>query len=144
MEIAANCLFGPIPEDLQRVVHTSPLGLVPKAYQVNKRRMTCDLSALEGYSINDGIPTGPCSLQYTTVSDAVNMIRKLGRDAQLVKLDPKDADGNVPIHPADYPLLCIRWRDCTYIDRALPFGLRSAPKIFSAVTNIYRMGTFFQ
>ena len=141
-EVAANRLFGPLPKDLLQVVHISPLGLVPKAHQVNKWRMICDLSAPEGYSINDGIPTGLCSLQYATVSDAINMIKMLGRDTQLVKLDLKDAYRIVPIHPADYPLLGIRWRDCTYIDRALPFGLRSAPKIFSAVADFIAWALF--
>ena len=40
------------------------------------------------------------------------------------------------IHPSDYHLLGIRWRDRTYVDRALPFGLRSAPKIFSALAGL--------
>lgn len=32
--------------------------------------------------------------------------------------------------------LAISWEGKVYIDRALPFGLRSAPKIFSAVADI--------
>ena len=52
---------------------------------------------------------------------------------QLVK---KDAYRIVPVNPADYHLLGIRWRENTYIDRALPFGLRSAPKIFNAITDL--------
>ena len=31
------------------------------------------------------------------------------------------------------PLLAIKWGNETYVDTALPFGLRSAPKIFAAV-----------
>ena len=54
----------------------------------------------------------------------------------MVKLDLKDAYRIIPIHPADYPLLGIRWHGRIYIDRALPFGLRSAPKIFSAVADV--------
>ena len=41
----------------------------------------------------------------------------------------------VPVHPDDHPLLSIRWGQEVYIDIALPFGLRSAPKIFSAVSD---------
>ena len=40
-----------------------------------------------------------------------------------------------PMHPDDYHLLGITWNGHTYLDRALPFGLRSAPKIFSAVAD---------
>ncbi len=39
----------------------------------------------------------------------------------------------VPVHPADYTLLGITWQGQLYLDRALPFGLRSAPKRFNAV-----------
>ena len=41
----------------------------------------------------------------------------------------------MPTNPCDYTLLGLRWRNSTYIDRALPFGLRSAPKIFNAVAD---------
>ena len=57
------------------------------------------------------------------------------RGTQLVKLDIKDAYRIVPIHSSNYHLLGIEWRGFTYIDRALPFGLRSAPKIFNAVAD---------
>ena len=141
-ELSANHLLGPVSEELEQTVHISPLGLVPKAHQINKWRMICNLSASEGHSINDGIPAGLCSLQYASVHDAVHIIRALGRDAQLIKLDLKDAYRMVPVHPADYPLLGIRWQGCTYIDRALPFGLRSALKIFSALADFIAWALF--
>ena len=39
------------------------------------------------------------------------------------------------MHPDDQPILRISWHSNTYVDRSLPFGLRSAPKIFNAVAN---------
>ena len=44
------------------------------------------------------------------------------------------------MHKEDQPLLAINWRGTTYIDHALPFGLRSAPKIFTAVADGYARG----
>ena len=38
----------------------------------------------------------------------------------------------VPVHPSDQHLLAIEWRYC---DQCLPFGLRSAPKVFNAVAD---------
>ena len=89
-ELAANRILGPITSSSNQP-HSSPLGLVPKAHQANKWRLICDLSAPHGHSVNDGIPTALCSLQYATVHDAVNIINALGRDTQLIKLDLKDA-----------------------------------------------------
>jgi len=97
--------------------------------------MICDLSSPFGSSVNDGISPDLCSLRYAKVDDAVNIIRQLGRGTQLVKLDLKDAYRIVPVHPADYHLLGIKWRGNTYVDRALPLGLHSVPKIFNAVAD---------
>ena len=47
----------------------------------------------------------------------------------------KAAYRNVPIHPDDRWLLGMSWEGRVYVDAALPFGLRSAPIIFSAVAD---------
>ena len=41
----------------------------------------------------------------------------------------------VPVHPEDRPLLGMIWDDTLYVDASLPFGLRSAPKIFNALAD---------
>ena len=41
----------------------------------------------------------------------------------------------IPVHPQDRPLQAMEWNDHIYVDPMLPFGLRSAPKIFNAVTD---------
>ena len=134
-EVRGGRLYGPPPSHLLSLVHTSPIGLVPKGHQTNRWRMIVDLSFPAGNSINDGIPEGLSSVQYASVDDAVNIIQQLGRDTLLAKLDIKDAYRIVPVHPADYHLLGISWEGSTYVDRALPFGLRSAPKIFYALAD---------
>ena len=41
----------------------------------------------------------------------------------------------VPIHPSDRILLAIQWKGNLYIDKVLPFGLRSAPLLFIALAD---------
>ena len=41
----------------------------------------------------------------------------------------------LPIHPDDQDLLGVQWEGEYYTDRALPFGLCLAPKVFSAVAD---------
>ena len=53
----------------------------------------------------------------------------------MAKLDLKSAHRKVPVHSDDSHFLAISWRGVEYADRALPFGLRSAPIIFSAVAD---------
>ena len=75
------------------------------------------------------------SLKYPTVDHLAMLVRQVGRGTYLVKADIKEAFRNVPIHPDDRWLLGVKWGGVTYVDKVLPFGLRSAPKIFSAITD---------
>ena len=58
-----------------------------------------------------------------------------GREALIAKVDVKSAYRQVSIHPADRWLMGILWKGSLYVDTALPFGLLSAPKIFTAVAD---------
>uniref|UniRef100_A0A1X7TB36 Reverse transcriptase domain-containing protein n=1 Tax=Amphimedon queenslandica TaxID=400682 RepID=A0A1X7TB36_AMPQE len=57
----------------------------------------------------------------------------MGQGTGFIKIELQDAYWIVPVHPHDMYLLAITWQNVTYLDRALPFGFRSAPKIFSTV-----------
>ena len=133
-EIRFGRVVGPVDCSLAPVVHLSPIGLVPKKGQAGRWQMIVDLSFPPSHSVNDGISRGLCSLSYASLDDAIDQIIRLGRRTELVKLDLKDAYRVVPIHPHDIHLFGMSWNGQTYyVDRALPFGLRSAPKIFSAL-----------
>ena len=131
-EVAMGRMVGPIPPQLHPSLHTSPIGLVPKGRDSGQFRMIVDLSAPDGHSTNDGISTDLCSLQYASIDNALHYIVSLGRHTQLAKVDLKNAYRMLPIHPDDRHLLAISWQNKVYVDQALPFGLRSAPKIFTA------------
>ena len=94
-----------------------------------------DLSSPKGGSVNNGINSDLCSLQYATVDMLAVLVLQVGRGAFLVKADIKEAYRNIPVHTDDRPLLGIRWEGSTFVDNILPFGLRSAPMIFSAVAD---------
>ena len=89
--------------------------------------MVVDLLSPLYHSVNDGISSELSSVSYASVGDAIGHILCLGRRTQLVKIDLMNAYCIVPIHPQDHHLLAISWEGNTYADRALPFGLRSAP-----------------
>ena len=50
----------------------------------------------------------------------------------LAKMDIKQAYRNIPVHPEDHTLLGMKWQVRAFADKVLPFGLRSAPIIFTA------------
>ena len=118
----------------QLLVHMSPTGLIPKPYS-DSWRLIVDLSSTWGSSVNEGNSTKSCSLQYSSVDDVVSIIRHLGSHAELVKMDLSNVYRIVPVHPDNQLLLGISWQGSTFVDRALPFGLHSAPKIFTVVAD---------
>ena len=86
-------------------------------------------------------PTPLFSLSYVTVNEVASLVAKLGRGAILAKIDVKSAYWNVLVHPLDRPLLGIHWKGSVYwkgrvyCNGMLPFGLHSAPKLFTAVAD---------
>ena len=116
-------------------VRRNPIGAIPKPNQPGKFRLIVDLSAPQGASVNDGIDATLCSLEYASVEQAAKLVKHLGRGALMGKLDLSSAYRRVPVHPEDQHLLGLEWQGVTYKDTALPFGLRSAPKIFTAIAD---------
>ena len=53
----------------------------------------------------------------------------------LAKTDIESAFRQFPVHPDDWELLGIYWNKSYYFDKALPFGLRSAPYIFNQLSD---------
>ena len=95
-----------------------------------------DLSSPPGTSVNDGIDKEMCSMSYTSVDIVAAQVLRLGRGFLLAKMDVKQAYRMIPVHPQDRPLLGMEWEGDVYVDKVLPFGLRSAPLIFSSVADM--------
>ena len=133
-EISMHRIVGPLGGSVVGV-HINKFGVIPKNHQPGKWRIIVDLSYPDKASVNDGISQELCSLSYVSVDDAVKQILELGPGTMLAKLDVQSAYRIVPVHPADRWLLGMSWNGQTYIDTVLPFGLRSAPIIFTAVAD---------
>ena len=128
-------LIGPLDPRAYPYVMVSSLGAVPKKHCLDKWRLILDLSHPKGASVNDGIDRTLCSLTYMKVDDVVQQVLSLGKGTLLAKVDIESAFRNIPVHPDDRHLLGILWDTKLYIDTVLPFGLRSAPKIFNSVAD---------
>ena len=111
----------------------SPIGLVPKKLdgQLIDWRMIFDLSFPESQSVNDGIPKEFGVISYESLNTAICLIAETGPGAVLIKRDLKSAFRHIPVSPLDYWLLIFEWNKKFYIDMFLPFGLRTAPRIFN-------------
>ena len=124
---------GPFSPHMVPGAHINRFGVIPKSHQPNKWRLIIDLSHPKGKSVNDCIRKELCSMSYISVDDAIQKIITLGQGALLAKINIKSA---FRLHPADHHLLSMEWQGAIYIDTCLPFGLRSAPKLFNVLADI--------
>ncbi len=74
-------------------------------------------------------------MQYINIDDAIAALIRLGRGTYLAKTDVESALRQLPVHPDDWELLGMYWNNSYYFDKVLPFGLRSAPKIFNQLSD---------
>ena len=108
-ECKAGRILGPFDAPPLPNFRCSDLGLVPK--HDGGWRMIYHLSAPHGYSINDHINPDAYSLSYCSVDNAYAIVNLLGTGALMSKIDLKNAFCLIPIHPNDWNLLGICWRD---------------------------------
>ena len=142
-ECAEGRVLGPFNLDRFPLSQINRFGVIPKG-TTGKWRLILDLSLPKGFSVSDDINPEWCSMSYVTVEDAAKIVTCLGRRTQLAKVDIKSAYRIIPVHPEDRLLLGMQWENKLYIDAALPFGLRSAPKIFSAVGEVLEWRARFE
>lgn len=90
-----------------------------------------------GLSINDFIDPEKFTIQYSTLDDGIQLRRDARPGAVMIKRDLKDAFRHILVFPFDFPLLGFTWRNTPYVERRLPFGLRSSPKIFNLFTESF-------
>lgn len=134
LECNSGRVVGPLSIAEFPFVHINRFGVIPKSTP-GKWRLIVDMSSPEGGSVNDGIQESMCSLSYATVEDATQGIVDYGTGALLTKIDIRNAYRVVPVHPDDRWLMGMLWEGSLFVDTALPFGLRSAPKIFTALAD---------
>ena len=105
-EVSLGRMAGPFVTPPFQNFQISPIGLVPKKNS-DKFRTIFHLSYPKSgsTSINSSISKEDFSLQYVTVDDAINGIKRFGPGSFLAKTDIESAFRLIPVHPDDYKLL---------------------------------------
>ncbi len=136
-ELSKGYIIGPYskpPFDNYRI---NPIGVAIRKFSGKKRRID-DLSWPHGESdfesINSMINKEAYSLSYVKVDDAIAVLNQLGRSCMLCKTDIVDAFKLVPVRKELWHLYGFKWKDSYYFSVRLPFGSRSSPKIFDALS----------
>lgn len=133
-EIARGHTAGPFKDPPFASVHCSPIGSAPK--KDGSVRLVMDLSQPRGQAINEGISKDDFAVQYSHFDDATRLVRAVGKDCFMSKLDIKHAYRLLPVRSDQWHLLAYFWEGHYYVDMVLPFGLRSAGGIFNHFANL--------
>ena len=132
-ECARGRMAGPYQDPPLTNLQCAGVGVVPK--KDGSWRMIMHLSAPQQGSINEGIDKETYSLRYSNIDDATRLIAAVGKGCYLAKVDLKSAFRLLPVAQQDWELLGIHWKQQYYVDKQLPFGLRSAPFLFNELAD---------
>jgi hypothetical protein len=119
-----------------------PLGVVTKKFS-SKLRLVHDYSYPQhgphvSSSVNYNIPNDKRETHLSSFDEALQLIinAKLNNnynDIYLSKIDIESAYRLIPLHPNDYHLLGMKWKNKYYYDLVAPFGLASSCQIWEEV-----------
>ena len=125
----------------------SPMGAFLKK-RSHKCRVVHDLSWPPSSSVNTSIPSDKFTVSYMSIDDVVARIQHYGKGTLMAKLDLQDAYHHCLVRPEDWHLLGTSYmeRDKNgemnrqyYFSTVLPFGLRSAPYLFTEIAHATRL-----
>jgi hypothetical protein len=123
-ESALARLAGPYDQPPWDHFWCSPLKTVPKKSSTKKFRIVHHLSYPHGNSVNSHTAEWDCYLSH--FDDAIEIVRQVGRGCFMSKVDIKAAYHCIPVRPADWSVLGMRWEQKYYFHKTLPFGLTTS------------------
>ncbi|XP_069122414.1 uncharacterized protein [Argopecten irradians] len=126
-EVDLGRVAGPFKE--RPLPNLRPLGLIPKSTP-GEFRLIHHLSHPKDNSVNSGIDSDLCSVQYTKFDAAIELVQNLGQGALLAKSDIKSAFRLLPISPQDFDLLGFKLQGYYYFDKCLPMGCSLSCSLF--------------
>ena len=87
-----------------------------------------------GNSVNEHIPRENSSVQYESIENVIQLIKKFGKGALMAKLDVEDGFRNIPIHPSNHHFYGFIWKNQYYFDKCLPMGTTSSCQLFEKLS----------
>ena len=129
-------MLGPFPtaEQLPQL-HINRFGVIPNGHNSGKFRLITDLSFPLKQSVNEGIDAELSTSVYTKVEEVAARAAANGRGALLAKVDIRSGIPPNTGSPSRPPAASHEMDGDIYVDPMLPFGLRSAPKIFNVLAD---------
>lgn len=134
-EISLGRIAGPFTTPPFPTLRTSPIFVVPKKSS-SEFRLIQNLSFPFNESVNDYIDRDFCSVKYSNIDDAVNMIQRLGTNALLAKCDIKSAFRILRLAPSEFDLTGFKFDNQYYFNKNLIMGASVSCSIFESFSTV--------
>ncbi len=126
-------MIGPFDQPPFKMYCINPLEVA-----VREKCLIIDLSSPHSTvgvpSIKSLIPSEPFSLAYSTLDNAIKLIKLAVRGAWLSKADITDAFKIMPLDLSQWHLFRVSWREKFNFSVRLTFECKSSPKIFDTLS----------
>ena len=106
----------------------SPIGLVPK--KTSSWRLITHVSCPHMNSVNDFIDSKFATVHYSSFDNAVSIVKILGENARIAKMDIKSAFRLLTCYPGEFNLLGFKIGSQYYIDKCMPMGSSTSCSAF--------------
>ena len=130
-EINLGRVAGPFSEPPFPTFRVSPISVIPKKSS-SEFRLIHNLSFPINHSVNDFIDKQYCSVKYSSIDDAVNMIHRLKKNTLLAKCDVKSAFRLLRLSPGDFDLMGFKFENQYFFDKCLPMGASISSALFES------------
>lgn len=127
-EINMGRIAGPFVDPPFPTLRVSPISLIPK--NDGDFRLIHNLSYPMNNSVNDFIDRDFCSVRYSSIDDAVKLVKRIGQNGLLAKADVKSAFRLIRVFPGDFDQLGFTFQNKFYFDKCLPMGASISCAIF--------------
>ena len=128
-------VFGPV--DLMDVPpHAKFSGLMTRPKPNGSARVIINMSAPQGFSVNDGISNEDFPAFMSSTWQWVKALHKAGRFARMCKIDWSDAYKHLTVLLADTDLQWFMWLDKAFKELCLVFGGVSSAGLFDRLAKV--------
>ena len=121
-------MVGPFNYPPMPTFRVSPIFLIRK--KNGDFRLIHNLSYPTQYSVNDFIDPEFCTVRYSSIDDAIDMINIIDKWVKLAKTDIKSAFRLFKVPPSDFDQLGFSFDNKFYFDKCLPFGASISCSLF--------------
>lgn len=121
--------YGPVPLD-QVPTNAKFSGIMTKPKPNGSVRIILNLSAPLGSSVNEGINPSDFPTTMSSTTAWLRVLRTVGKNAKMCKIDWADAYKHLAVHPEDTDLQWFTWAGKAFKELCLIFGCASSAGLF--------------